>query len=270
MRQGLRGTWLSWCGASLVLFWLLAALSAPWLAPFPPNATLAPFAPPGTLYTDGRVFWLGTDHLGRDLLSRLLYGARTVLLYAPLATACAYGLGTMAGLLAGYKQGWIDALLSRAADIVLAFPVLVLYVIVIATLGASGFNIILAITCASAPGIMRLVRSLTLDRRQHAYVTAALMRGESTWYILLREILPNARGPLLVDACLRLGYVMSAMGVLGFLGLGLPPPTPDWGSMVHETRSLAQAFPWMPLFPALAMVSLVLGLHCLAEGCRQP
>ena len=260
------GRCLRWCGGGIVLVWVLAALFAPWCAPFPPNATLEPFAPPGTVSVDGRVFWLGTDHLGRDLLSRLLYGARTVLLYAPLATGCAYALGITTGLLAGYKQGWIDALLSRLGDIVLAFPVLVLYIMVIAMVGASGMNVVLAITFASAPGIMRLVRGLTRELCQHSYVAAARLRGESTGYILLLEILPNVRGPLLVDACLRLGYVISAIGVLGFLGLGLPPPEPDWGSMVYETRTMAQVFPWMPLCPTLAIVSLILGLNCLADG----
>ena len=201
-------------------------------------------------------------------LSRILYGAQTVLIYAPLATGCAYAIGITMGLVAGYKRGWVDALLSGVSDIVLAFPVLVLYVLIIATVGASAVNIILAITCASAPGIMRIVRSLTLDLRQRDYVAAAQLRGEATWRILLVEILPNALGPLIVDACLRLGYVTVTIGVLGFLGLGLPPPTSDWGSMINETRTMAQVFPWMALFPCLAISSLVLGLNLLADGLR--
>jgi peptide/nickel transport system permease protein len=252
----------------MVVFWVLAALLAPVLASFPPNATLLPFAPPGTTWTAGGTFWLGTDHLGRDILSRLLYGARTVLFFAPLATACAYSVGIPLGLVAGYKGGWIDEALSRLGDIVLSFPVLVLYIIIIATVGASGINIVLAITFASAPGIMRIVRSLTLEVRQRDYVAAAQTRGESLLYILAIEILPNIKGPVLVDACLRLGYVIITIGVLGFLGLGLPPPTPDWGSMINETRTMAQAFPWMALFPCLAIASLVLGLNLLADGLR--
>ena len=161
----------------MLLFWVLAALGAPWLAPFPPNATLVPFAPPGTAFEPGGIFLLGTDHLGRDILSRILYGARTVLLYAPLATGCAYAVGITMGLAAGYQRGWVDALLSGASNVVLAFPVLVLYVLIIATVGASAVNIVLAITCASAPGIMRLVRGLTLDLRQRDYVAAAQLRG---------------------------------------------------------------------------------------------
>jgi peptide/nickel transport system permease protein len=262
----LRSSWAGMIGLSILLGWILVALSAPWLAPFSPNATLLPFAPPGTVFEGSKKFLLGTDHLGRDILSRILYGARTVLVYAPLATGCAYVVGIMMGLTAGYKRGWVDALLSRVSDIVLSFPVLVLYVLIIATVGASAVNLVLAITFASAPGIMRIVRSLTLDLRQRDYVAAAQIRGESTLRIMLVEILPNALGPLIVDACLRLGYVTITIGVLGFLGLGLPPPTPDWGSMIHETRTMAQVFPWMALFPCLALSSLVLGLNLLADG----
>jgi peptide/nickel transport system permease protein len=261
-------SWAGMIGLFILLGWILAALGAPWLAPFPPNATLLPFAPPGTVFEGSKKFLLGTDHLGRDILSRILYGARTVLVYAPLATGCAYIVGIMMGLTAGYKRGWVDAFLSRVSDIVLSFPVLVLYVLIIATIGASAVNIVLAITLASAPGIMRIVRGLTLDLRQRDYVAAAQIRGESTLHIMLVEIVPNALGPLIVDACLRLGYVIIAIGVLGFLGLGLPPPTPDWGSMINETRTMAQAFPWMALFPCLAISSLVLGLNLLAEGLR--
>jgi len=262
----LGGSWVGMIGLGILLGWILVALGAPWLAPFPPNATLLPFAPPGTVFEGGKKFLLGTDHLGRDILSRILYGARTVLVYAPLATGCAYVVGILMGLTAGYKRGWVDALLSRVSDIVLSFPVLVLYVLIIATVGASAVNIVLAITFASTPGIMRIVRGLTLDLRQRDYVAAAQIRGESTLRIMLVEILPNALGPLIVDVCLRLGYVTIIIGVLGFLGLGLPPPTPDWGSMINETRTMAQVFPWMALFPCLAISSLVLGLNLLADG----
>ena len=264
----LRSSWVGLIGLGIILFWILAALAAPWLAPFSPNATLVPFAPPGTAFEGSKTFLLGTDHLGRDILSRILYGTRTVLVYAPLATSCAYVVGIAMGLTAGYKRGWVDALLSRLSDIVLSFPVLVLYILIIATVGASVVNIILAITFASAPGIMRIVRGLTLDLRQRDYIAAAQLRGESTLHIMLVEILPNTLGSLIVDTCLRLGYVTITIGVLGFLGLGLPPPTPDWGSMINETRTMAQVFPWMALFPCLAISSLVLGLNLLADALQ--
>jgi peptide/nickel transport system permease protein len=256
-------------GAGLVLSWVLVALTAPLLAPFPPNATLLPFAPPGTAFAEGGTFWLGTDHIGRDILSRVIWGSRTVLIYAPLATACAYIVGIVAGLAAGYHRGWVDEILSRFSDFVLSFPVLVLYILIIATFGSSGFNIIVAVTFSSAPGVMRIVRGLVLSLRDQEYIAAAQMRGEGSWYIMFVEILPNVRGPLVVDGCLRLGYVTITIGVLGFLGLGLPPPDPDWGGMINETRSMAMAFPHMALFPCLAISSLVLGLNLVADGIRE-
>ena len=256
-------------GLGIVVFWVLAALLADLVAPFPPNATIMPIAPPGADGPDGSVFWLGTDHIGRDILSRILHGARQVLLYAPLATFCAYAIGIPMGLWAGYRRGMIDEILSFIGNVILSFPVLVLYVIVIATFGASGLNIVIAVTFASAPGIFRIVRGLTLDLRSREYVFAAETRGEPTWRIMFIEILPNARGPLIVDSCLRLGYTVITIGVLGFLGLGLPPPDPDWGGMVNETRQMAMAFPWMAIFPCIAISSLVLGFNLLADGLRE-
>jgi ABC-type dipeptide/oligopeptide/nickel transport system permease subunit len=265
----LKESWVGMIGAFLVLFWILVALFAPLIAQFDPNAAIQPFAKPGTAAASGGTFWLGTDHMGRDILSRIVWGSRTVLFYAPIATLCAYTVGILMGLMAGYRGGLVDDILSRISDIILSFPVLVLYIIVIATIGSSGFNIVIAITFASSPGIMRIVRGLVLDLRNRDYVAAAQTRGESDWRIMLFEILPNARGPLIVDACLRLGYVIITIGVLGFLGLGLPPPDPDWGGMVNETRQMAMVFPHMTLFPCIAISSLILGFNLLADGLRE-
>ncbi len=265
----LRESWVGMVGAAIVGFWIFVALLAPVLSPFDPLATILPYATPGTAAPDGGTFLLGTDHIGRDILSRIIWGSRAVLIYAPLATLTAYIVGILMGLAAGYKRGWVDELLSRIGDIILSFPVLVLYIIVIATFGASPINIILAITFASSPGIMRIVRGLVLDLRNRDYVAAAQTRGESPWRIMLVEILPNARGPLIVDACLRLGYVIITIGVLGFLGLGLPPPDPDWGGMINETRQMAMVFPHMALFPCIAISSLILGFNLLADGLRE-
>ncbi len=266
----LRESWVGMVGTFLVVFWVLVAIFAPLLAPFDPNSSIQPFAGPGVAAANGSgTFWLGTDHIGRDILSRIIWGSRTVLIYAPLATLSAYFVGILMGLAAGYRGGWVDDVLSRIADIILSFPVLVLYIIIIATIGASGFNIIIAITFASSPGIMRIVRGLVLDLRNRDYVAAAQTRGESDWRVMLVEILPNARGPLIVDACLRLGYVIITIGVLGFLGLGLPPPDPDWGGMVNETRQMAMAFPHMTLFPCIAISTLILGFNLLADGLRE-
>lgn len=256
-------------GFALVLFWVLVAILADLIAPFPPNATMISFAPPGIEAPDGGTFWLGTDHLGRDILSRIIHGSRQVLTFAPLATLCAYLVGIPMGLAAGYRRGKTDDVLSFIANVILSFPVLVLYVIIIATVGATWYNIVLAVTFASAPGIFRIVRGLTLDLRSREYVFAAETRGESTAWIMFVEILPNARGPLIVDACLRVGYVIITIGVLGFLGLGLPPPDPDWGGMINDAKPMALAFPYMAVFPCVAISSLVLGFNLLADGLRE-
>lgn len=266
----IRESWVGMLGLGIIVFWALVAIFADVLAPFPPNATGAALTLPGGPSLDGSaIHYLGTDHLGRDILSRIVHGSRQVLLYAPLATFCAYLVGIPMGLAAGYRRGITDDVLSFIANVILSFPVLVLYIIIIATVGASGANIVVAVTFASAPGVMRIVRGLVLDLRNREYVFAAETRGESPWRIMLVEILPNARGPLIVDACLRLGYVVITIGTLGFLGLGLPPPDPDWGGMVAETRQYATFMPHMAVFPCIAISSLVLGFNLLADGLRE-
>lgn len=158
----------------------------------------------------------------------------------------------------------------RLLDAMMAFPVILLYMIIIAAVGPSAINVVLAIAIVGTPGIARLVRSLTLDIRTREYIRAAEVRGEKLWYILFVEILPNASGPILIDAMLRLGYAIFAMGTLGFLGLGLPPPSPDWGSMVAKGRRFILAgSPWAALWPAVAIASLVVGLNLLADGLRE-
>ncbi len=256
-------------GAAIIAFWVVVAILAPLIAPFDPLATISPMMPPGGDAPDGATFLLGTDHIGRDLLSRIIWGSRRVLYYGILSTACAYVVGIVMGLSAGYLGGLFDEVISFVSNVILSFPVIVLYVIIISVFGASGVNIVLAVTFASAPGIMRIVRGLVLDLRNRDYVAAAQTRGEGSWRIMLVEILPNARGPLIVDACLRLGYVIITIGVLGFLGLGLPPPDPDWGGMINETRQLAMIFPHMTLVPCIAISSLVLGFNLLADGLRE-
>ena len=265
----LRESWAGMIGVGIIAFWVSIALLAPLIAPFPPNAILQPFAAIGAEYAEGGTFWLGADQLGRDILSRILWGSRTVLIFAPLATLCAYIVGILMGLAAGYLSDTADDVISAISDYILSFPVLVLYILIIVTFGASGVNIVLAVTFASAPGIMRIVRGLVLDLRNRDYVAAAEVRGETAWHIMLVEILPNARGPLIVDACLRLGYVTITIGVLGFLGLGLPPPDPDWGGMINEARAIALVFPHMTIIPCIALSSLVLGFNLLADGLRE-
>ena len=253
-------------GAAIVLFWILCALLAPWLAPYPPNK----IDPANLAYPyPTREHWLGVDHLGRDILSRIMWGARTVLLVAPVAVTGAAVLGTVLGLLSGYRGGWTDAVIMRAGDIMLAFPQIILFLIIIAKFGASAFNIIAVITVTKAPIIARIVRAVTLDVKNRDYVAAARMRGESALFIMFTEILPNARGPIIVDFFLRLGYTIIAIGVLGFLGVGLPPPDPDWGSMIKETYGMLFVWPHMTIIPALAVSSLVVGFNFLATGIRE-
>ncbi len=253
-------------GAFLALFWILVAILAPVLSPYDPNANnYQALADP----TPSAEFLLGTDNQGRDILSRVIWGSRTVLVVAPIATFCAYVVGCLMGLFAGYYRGWVDNVVMRVADIILSFPVIVLYIFIIVVFGASMLNIIIAVTFIAAPQITRIVRGLTLEIRERDFVAAAKMRGESSLYIMLVEILPNARGPLIVDACLRLGYTTIQIGVLGFLGLGLPPPDPDWGGMVKDTYGMMSTYPHMSLIPCAAISSLVVGFNLLADGLRE-
>jgi len=253
-------------GATLVLLWVLLAALAPLIAPYPPNANdMAAVARP----TPSAAHWLGTDHLGRDILSRILWGARPVLTVAPLAVLGAAVLGSLLGLTAGYRGGVIDLAIGRACDIVLSFPVIILYMIILAHFGSSAINIVAVLTLTKAPIIARIVRGLTIELRSREYVAAAKMRGESTLYVMLVEILPNARGPLIVDMSLRTGYNVVIIGALGFLGIGLPPPDPDWGGMVKDTYGMMSVWPHMALFPCAAISSLVIGFNLLAVGLRE-
>jgi peptide/nickel transport system permease protein len=266
-------------GLAIVIFWVFVAVFAPFFTPYTPleQDWKAPNQGPSTKHI------LGTDELGRDLWSRLIHGARVVLVILPLSgdlwipggTAvwgvfAALIVGMTLGLVSGYYGGWLDEVVMRLLDAMMAVPIILLYLIIMAALGASAVNVVIAITIVGTPGIARLVRSLTLDIRTREYIRAAETRGENPWYIMFVEILPNARGPIIVDAMLRVGYAIFAMGTLGFLGLGLPPPSPDWGSMVAKGREFILAgSPWAALWPSLAIASLVVGLNLLADGLRE-
>ncbi len=257
---------IAMAGLCLILFWVLVALLAPVLPlPSPTAQDYLAMGHPGP----SAAHLLGVDTLGRDTLARIVWGARIVLLVAPVSVVAAYAVGCAMGLLAGYCGGWVDLLISRLADIILAFPVVVLYVILIASVGASALNIVVAVILSSAPAISRIVRGITLGIVRKDFVAAAHLRRESALHIMLIEILPNCRGPLITDFCLRLGYTTIMIGTLGFLGLGIPPPAPDWGGMVQEATPMLIVFPLMALFPALALISLVLGFNLLADGLNE-
>ncbi len=178
-------------------------------------------------------------------------------------------VGAIMGLNAGYRGGWADQGIMQVLDALIAFPQIVLYLVVIAALGQGDLVVILAITVTGAPGVTRLVRSLTLDIKTRDYIRAAETRGEKPGYIMFWETLPNARGPILVDSMLRVGYAIFAIGTLGFLGIGLPPPDPDWGNMVNEARRGIFANPLAVIWPSLAIASLVIGLNLFADGLRE-
>ena len=263
-------SWIALLGATLVFFWLIVAVAVPFLPLVDPNQPIAPFTPPLTEARD-HFFLLGADFKGRDMLSRALWGCQRVLVWGVTATLVAYVIGTMLGLLAGYFAGWWDEVISFIANVFLAFPVMVLFIVILNYLGASGFNIVVAVTFASAPAIMRIVRGLTLDIKTRDYVFAAQTRGEHPMWIMLIELLPNVKGPIIVDACLRLGYTTVAITTLTFLGLGLQPPDPDWGLMIRESAKTAMLwkFSYMLLVPALSVSSLILGFNLLADGLRE-
>jgi peptide/nickel transport system permease protein len=252
-------------GLAIVLFWVVVAIFAPLLAPHSPTAqdSSAINQGPSSLYP------LGTDQLGQDILSRLIWGSRVILTLAPLSVLASVAVGTILGLVGGYFGGLVDEIVMRILDAIMAFPTILLYLIIIAAIGPSAVNVVIAITFVGAPGVARLVRSLTLDIRTRDYVRAAETRGEHPLYIMFVEILPNARGPLIIDALLRVGYAIFSIGTLGFLGLGLPPPTPDWGGMISQARKFIWTNPLGVLWPALAISSLVVGLNLFADGLRE-
>jgi peptide/nickel transport system permease protein len=265
-----RESWVAMLGATLVCFWLLMAVTAPYLPLLDPNKPLVPLVTPGGI-RHGVLFLLGSDLRGRDVLSRTVWGCQRVLVWGITATSVAYVVGAGAGLIGGYLGGWWDEFVSFASNVLLSFPVMVLYILVLNLLGQSGFNIIIAVTCSSAPVIMRIVRGLALDAKPRDYIQAAQTRGEHPLWIMLVELLPNVRGPIIVDACLRLGYTTVAITTLTFLGLGLQPPDPDWGLMIKEaaTAALLWKYSYMLIVPALSVSSLILGFNLIADGMRE-
>lgn len=326
-------------GVGICLFWLFTAVFASTIAPFDPLSQVAVMkdALPGAVEPQsGLVYLFGGDKLARDVFSRMVYGSQIVLIIAPAATGFALMVGVTLGLPAGYYGGRIDTVLSFLANLVLAFPVILLFYLLVTpgimdtpipygmaglfflfpiiffsvlfwtrfknrpdrlyillgiTLLLGGWiylglvfdadpfgivhidpnqlNIFVAVVFASSPGVFRIVRGLTMDIKTRDYVAAAQTRGESPWYIMLWEILPNARGPLIVDACLRIGYTTILLGTLGYFGLGLAPESPDWGTAIKDASRLLRSFIHPALPPTIALMSFVLGLNLLADALRE-
>jgi peptide/nickel transport system permease protein len=330
-------------GFGIVMFWVFTALFADQIVTFDALAQYSgmknkPLGTPlaGAAEGDYSHFLLGGDHLARDVFSRMVMGARSVLSIAPAATLFAFMVGVTLGVPAGYFGGRLDTGLSFIANLVLAFPVILLFyllvtpeirltgipvvmaallflfpiifltillnarfftdptkrnlyvgiVLVIGLWAYSGLafnmdplgvwsmdpnllNVFVSVVFVNSPTVFRIVRGIVMDLKSRDYVAAGQTRGEGPWYIMLWEILPNARGPLIVDFCLRIGYTTILLGTLGFFGLGVAPDSPDWGSTIDDGRKTLSLFPHAAVVPALALMSLVLGLNLLADGLRE-
>ena len=251
-------------GIALVGFWVLDALLWPLLAPYDPQAT--PFQP--SVAPNGTT-WFGTDDLGRDVFSRVLAGAAPVLTVAPAATLLGVVGGVILGLVTGYRRGLVDDVVMRLVDAFLAFPLVILAILVLAVFGPSTLNVILVIGIVFVPLVARTVRSVVLAEREKEYVAAARLRGEGGLYIMFAEILPNVMPPIVVEATIRFGYAIFTSATLSFLGLGIQQPSPDWGLTIALARGSMAIQPWVVLFPALALATLVVGVNLAADGVRR-
>lgn len=257
-----------------VVFLTVAAIAAalgPVLAPFDPNRQnlLLRLAAPMAAGPDGSVFWLGSDALGRDVLSRLLYGARVSLTVGFAAIAVGGTIGITAGLLSGYFGGWVDDVIMRLGDIQLAFPFILLAIMFLVVLGSGVWNLILVLGVGQWVTYARIVRADTLSLREKEFVEAARALGDSTPSIIFRTILPNILAPLTVIASFNVASVILSEAALSFLGLGVPPSVPTWGSMLAESRdSLIANKWWLAVFPGVAIVLTVLSFNILGDWLR--
>lgn len=252
-------------GATIVGFFLLMAIIGTWVAPYgyADQKLSERLQPPSAQHI------LGTDQFGRDILSRILIGSRDVFIVAGSGTVLAVLLGLTLGLLAGYYGGLIDDVAMRLVDVLLALPPLLLAMIILGSLGPSRANVVFVVGFLYIPMVARVVRSVVLDLKTRQFVEAARLRGERSAYIMFREILPNVLPPLAVEASMRFSYAIFLVASLGFLGLGVQPPSPDWGLMVGEARTYFQQAGWVLLFPAGAIALLVVGVGFLSDGLRR-
>ncbi len=243
---------------------LLSALFAPILAQYPPDLVVGE----ARLQSPSTVHPFGTDALGRDMLSRVLYGARIAVRMATLGVSIAAFVGVALGLLAGYYGGWLDQLVSRVLEVWLAFPSLLLAIIIVARLGPSLQNAVVALGIVGVPSFYRLTRGCTLSERQALYVEAARAVGANDRRILLRHILPNIAPSLVVLTSMRLGMLVLAGGGLSFIGLGAQPPQPEWGALLAAGRDYMDTAPWLAIYPGLCITTTVAGFNLLGDGLR--
>ncbi|MEQ4509555.1 ABC transporter permease [Dickeya zeae] len=251
-------------GLGILLLALITVCAGVHLAPADPEAIsiLARYKAPSAMH------WFGTDQLGRDILSRVLVGARTTILYSLLATSLAMVAGSVIGTASAYLGGRMDEGIMRTMDAVMSIPSLLFALLIVSTLGQSSLNAVLAITIAFIPGMVRIARSVALAARQQDYVYAAIARGESPGYIILREMLPNIVAPIIVESTIRVSFAIMLFATLSFLGLGAQPPQPEWGLMVSEARAYFFNAPWMMLIPGLAIAIVAIGFNLLGDGLR--
>ncbi|MDQ5849202.1 MAG: ABC transporter permease [Pseudomonadota bacterium] len=251
-------------GLAVVAIFVLIALAAPWIAPHDPLAT----SWSAVRQAPGGVYLFGADELGRDVLSRIIWGARASILAGVVSVSISISLGVPIGMLAGYLGRWADALISRITDAMLACPFLILAIALAAFLGPSLTNAMIAIGISATPVFIRLTRAQVLAAKSEDYVEAARALGNPHLRIALRHILPNIVAPLIVQATLAIAAAVIAEASLSFLGLGQQPPAPSWGSMLNTARNYVDQAPWMAIWPGVSIFLLVLSFNLLGDGLR--
>jgi peptide/nickel transport system permease protein len=255
---------LAVAGLIVATLFILMAIFAPWIAPYSPSASdfNATLAPPSSEH------WLGTDELGRDVLSRIIWGARASIAAGVLATLLGMVIAVPLGVIAGYYRGWIDTVIARATDVLLAFPFLILAVGLAAILGPSLENAVIALGIAAVPGLIRVARGEALALREEDFVRAAIANGASDVRILARHVLPNMTSTLIVQATIAIPAAIIGEAVLSFLGLGVQPPTPSWGVMLADAQSYLSQAPRLAVYPGLAIFLCSLSFNLLGDGLR--
>lgn len=257
-------------GLVIIILFVFIAIFAQVLAPFSPIEIIPDVLrlPPKFLEGGNPLYFFGTDDVGRDLLSRLIYGARVSLGVGFFTVIIATILGTLLGLFAGYFGGWLDKFIMRTMDVLLALPSILLAVVIITILGPGITNAVLAVSLVAIPGFVRVVRSSVLTEKSKPYVTASRTFGASHLKILFSHILPNCLAPLIVQATLSFSDGILNVAALGFLGLGAQPPTPEWGTMLADSKAYLESSPWMVTLPGLCILTVVLAFNLLGDGVR--